>query len=426
MERRVMLACAATLLGAALASAEPAVNAPPAGDHAVRPPPVSLPAEAAAPSACPASFCDASCGGPSDRVWADAEYLLWWVRGSALPPLVSTSPAGTPIDQAGVLGTPVAAVLFGDSHVNNDARSGARFAVGGWFDDCHTCGAEAYFFVLEGKAARFAAASNGSPILARPFIDATTGQPAAERIAFPGDVAGAIAASDATDPLIGAGVLFRERLPCHPCCGCGSLDLLAGYRYLRFADRLGVDENLTSVNPSSPTFIAPGTQIAVSDRFGTKDEFNGFDVGFEAGLRRGPWTVSLLGKIAVGYTHQAVDIGGITTVTVPGGAPAVSAGGLLALPTNSGHFSRDEVSVVPEFGLKAAYQATPRLRLTLGYTYLFWENVVRAGDQVDLLVNPNLIPPAVSPVTGPLRPAFSFQRTNLWAQGLSLGAEFRY
>jgi hypothetical protein len=97
---------------------------------------------------------------------------------------------------------------------------------------------------------------------------------------------------------------------------------------------------------------------------------------------------------------------------------------LLLLPVQPGR--EKKASVVPEFGLKAAYQATPHLRLTLGYTYLFWEKVVRGGNQVDLTVNPNLIPPAVSPVTGPLLPAFPFRRTNPWAQGLSLGAEFRY
>jgi hypothetical protein len=121
-----------------------------------------------------------------------------------------------------------------------------------------------------------------------------------------------------------------------------------------------------------------------------------------------------------------VDIGGGTTVAVPGTAPVTSPGGLLALATNSGHFSRDEFSVVPELGVKAGYQATPRLRLTLGYTYLFWGKVVRAGDQVDTALNSNLLPPTVTPVAGPLVPAFPFRRSSLWAQGLDLGAEFRF
>jgi hypothetical protein len=113
------------------------------------------------------------------------------MRGEALPPLVTTSPPGTPVSQAGVLGTPGAAVLFGDNHVNNDARSGFRVTLGGWLDSAQTLGVEGSFFMLERQATGFTASSPGSPILARPFVDATTGLPAAaELVAFPGTLSG--------------------------------------------------------------------------------------------------------------------------------------------------------------------------------------------------------------------------------------------
>src|SRR5262245_54300916 len=54
------------------------------------------------------------------RLWVGADYLLWRVRGDSLPPLVTTSPPGTPADQAGVLSTPGTTVLFGGSAVNDD------------------------------------------------------------------------------------------------------------------------------------------------------------------------------------------------------------------------------------------------------------------------------------------------------------------
>src|SRR4051794_31004468 len=47
------------------------------------------------------------------RIWADGEFLLWWMKGAALPPLVTASPSGTPGTQAGVLGAPATSVLFG-------------------------------------------------------------------------------------------------------------------------------------------------------------------------------------------------------------------------------------------------------------------------------------------------------------------------
>ena len=42
----------------------------------------------------------AICSGPK---WI---YLAWTVKGDRIPPLVTTSPAGTPLGQAGVLGAP--------------------------------------------------------------------------------------------------------------------------------------------------------------------------------------------------------------------------------------------------------------------------------------------------------------------------------
>jgi Putative beta barrel porin-7 (BBP7) len=38
--------------------------------------------------------------------WAELDYLAWTVKGDRLPPLVTTSPAGMPLLQAGVLGAP--------------------------------------------------------------------------------------------------------------------------------------------------------------------------------------------------------------------------------------------------------------------------------------------------------------------------------
>ena len=37
-----------------------------------------------------------------------------------------------------------------------------------------------------------------------------------------------------------------------------------------------------------------------------------------------------------------------------------------------------------------------------GYSLIYFGNVVRAGDQIDLDVNPNLLPPEANPFTGPL------------------------
>jgi hypothetical protein len=218
-------------------------------------------------------------------------------------------------------------------------------------------------------------------------------------------------------------VLLRERLD----TGTNYfVDVLFGYRYLSFSDNLSINENLTVTNPNNPNFIPQGTNILLFDRFGGKNQLNALDWGITGEYRRGPWEVNGCAKLAVGYTDQALDITGGTVILSPPAVPTTNIGGLLAQITNVGHFGRHEVSVVPEIDLKLKYRITPSLAVSAGYTFLYWTRVVRGANQIDLTVNSNLIPPAVNPGTGPNRPAFEFNRTDLWAQGLSLGLDFRY
>ena len=81
--------------------------------------------------------------------------------------------------------------------------------------------------------------------------------------------------------------------------------------------------------------------------------------------------------------------------------------------------------MVPEVGLTAGLRVTDWLYGTIGYSVLYYPNVVRAGDHIDRDVNPNLIPPE-QPISGALRPQFRFVETDYWAHGLNLGAEFRF
>jgi hypothetical protein len=346
------------------------------------------------------------------------------MKGASVPPLVTASPVGTPLQQAGVLGAPGTRVLFGGSDVDGGVRSGGRFALGAWLDDGQTFGVEGGAFFLEGKSADFSAASGGNPILARPFIDATTNRPASELVALPGLLSGSVSASASSTGLVGAGALLRANL----CCGCDyRLDVVGGYRFLRLADHLGVREDVVSTSPSNPNFIRQGTAITVTDQFDTHNEFNGFNLGLRGEVRRGAWVLRGLADVAVGNNHEVANVSGATTVSVPGAPPPVTnVGGLLALQSNIGHPSRDRVVVIPEFGLQVGYQLTAHLRAYAGYTFIYWGEVVRAGDQVDLAVNPNLLPPAAQPVSGPLRPAPRLENTTFWAQGIGLGLELRF
>jgi len=370
----------------------------------------------------------AQCSEPSYRFWADADYLLWWMKGAKLPPLVTTSPTGTPQAQAGVLGSPGTTVLFGGSRVNDDARSGGLITLGLWFDECRTCGLELDFFQLEGAGSGFSASSTGDPILARPFYDPVAGKPSSELIAFPGLVAGNLAVAASSTGLTGADALLR----CNLCCGCDCctsyrLDAVGGYRFLYLADRVGINEDLVSTNANNSNFIPVGTSIAVNDRFNTSNSFNGFDMGLRGELRKGNWVLSGRADVALGDNHELLNINGGTTVNVPGAPPPItSVGGLLALQNNIGHFTRDRFVAIPELGVKIGYQITPHIQLCAGYTFLYWGDVLRAGNAIDTVVNPNLLPPPVSPLTGPMRPEPRLDNTSMWTQGIDLGVQFRF
>jgi hypothetical protein len=98
----------------------------------------------------------------------------------------------------------------------------------------------------------------------------------------------------------------------------------------------------------------------------------------------------------------------------------------LAQSTNIGSYSRDVFAVVPEIDLNVGYQVTPHARLEAGYSFIYWSNVVRAGDQIDTSVNASYIPPGQTVVGDPTRPRFAFEQTSFWAQGVNFGLKLTW
>jgi len=81
-----------------------------------------------------------------------------------------------------------------------------------------------------------------------------------------------------------------------------------------------------------------------------------------------------------------------------------------------------------ETGVNLTYKYNDKVQLTVGYTFLFWNRVLRSGNQIDRNLNPALNP-AFSVLTAPGGPA-SPQRLNaeseFWAQGINLGLRFAW
>jgi len=357
--------------------------------------------------------CDDGCG-PDGQFWGRFEWLYWAGSGQSLPPLVTVSPPGTPRGAAGVLGQPTTLTQFGGSRANNDFRDGFRYTGGWWTDDARTTGYELDFFFLSRSREAFAASSDGSAVIARPFFDAAAGVPAAELVSFPGVLAGSVTA-DATSRVIGGGVSRLSNLCCDP---CGRVDLILGFRYLHVGDAVSVTENLTALGVASR--VTPGTTFVVNDRFATSNDFYGGVIGVSGERRYGSFFVGGKVSVALGGVVQTTTIEGSTVI---GGI--AQSGGLLAQPSNIGTYRRTAFAVVPEVGLRAGFQVTECARVYGGYNFLYLSNVARAGDQIDPAVNPALLPPRGN-VPSPAVPAFPDRTTDFWLQGVNLGVEFRF
>lgn len=363
-------------------------------------------------------MCPTPCGPPG-RAWVRFEWLFWVATGQSLPPLVAAAPAGTARPVAGVLGQPTTAVLFGGNRGNNDFRNGFRITGGLWLNEAQTFGLQGNFFFLGQSRDQFAAGSNGSQVITRPFFNALLGRQDAELVSFPGALAGTVTASSQSN-VIGAGVNAVHNLCCNP---CGRIDLLYGYQYFNLRDQVEVQENLTSLGGAAR--VPPGSTIQVLDRFRTSNNFNGGVIGLATERRYSSLFVGVQAAVALGANTQTADIEGQTIITPPGGTPMVSPGGLLAQPSNIGHYSRTMFAVMPMVGVRAGMQVTNHARVYAGYNVMYLSNVLRAGDQIDTRVNPALIPPGV-PGVGPALPAFPAHSTDFWLHGVSLGVELRY
>lgn len=374
--------------------------------------------EQGAPGCAPA--CCEPCGPPG-KFWVDAGYVFWRTSGQRVPALITRGPDNAPRAQAGALGAPGTTTLFGGNRVNNDFRSGFYVRAGMWFDDCQTRGIQGNFFFLEDNDDGRTAGGNGLPVVSRPFTNGLTGAQDVELVSFPNVLSGTVSAR-ANTSVVGGGPSFVRNLCCGP---CGRVDLLFGYTYLGIDDDVTIRENLTSL--PGQTNVTPGTRFLIEDRFRTTNDFHGALVGIQGERRFGQCYVSYNASIAFGVNHQTIDIRGSTTIIPPNGTATTLPGGLLTQPSNIGRYTRDDFAVMPQFGMRLGCQLTERIRAYVGYDVAYLSNVVRAGDQIDLRVNPTQIPSLGNPNrTGPAVPAVLNKQTDFFMHGIRVGVEMRF
>lgn len=287
------------------------------------------------------------------------------------------------------------------------------------FDQDHGIGVEAGFMFLASNSSNFffdSAVHDG--ILARPYVDATSGDPASVLVGFPGLSTGTINVESKVGDFYSINLDITEKIWEEE--SGWRMDALFGYRFASFSDKLRIQQHLDSTT-------MPDTSIDSQDDFAAKNTFNGLDLGLRTSYR---WSdrlsLNVLTKVAAGNMHQTIDIRGQTVTTVTGAPPPVTAvGGVYALSSNIGEYRRNDWTVLPEGGANLVWKVRSNMNLKLGYSLIYLTKAARANRQIDFTVNPDLFPP-VDPAADPLRPAFRVQNSDFWIQSLNVGLDVTF
>ena len=105
-----------------------------------------------------------------------------------VPALATTGPETDPVPAA--LDQPNTQILFGNTGLNDEARSGGRFTLGMWCDPCRINSVEVAYLGLGNETETFAASSDTCAVLGRPFFNTQTTAEDVEYIALPAALPG--------------------------------------------------------------------------------------------------------------------------------------------------------------------------------------------------------------------------------------------
>ncbi len=352
------------------------------------------------------------------RRYLEAEYLLWWAGHSTLPALVTTNPAGTSINDAGLLSSPSSSVLYGNDTVGDWPHSGLRLRGGQYADDKIYSRLELdVMFLFEGTETFRSHSVGGDPILARPFANARTGADDAQLLSYPGIVNGQLQSQYKRNALgIDPLVFF-----CLSSSQCRWLEFFTGFRFFYLRDSIELNER---ADLPAGGAIGPGTYFQIKDEFTATNIYTMVPLGLSWSGNRGKWIWNLRGDIGLGIVNQQVNVKGSTDTYVNDVLDSHQDAGLLALWTNRGHHKRTRFAWVPQLAGNLRRQLSDKTSLQLGYTLMYLDNAVKAVDHLPTSIDPDNLPTPI-PGGGP-DPQFAFQESSIWVHGFNFGLQYQY
>ncbi len=395
------------------------------------------------------------------RWWFSGNYMLTFVSNQPIPytMLTTSSP-----NQNGLIGAPTTLPLITNQNIRYSAISGFQLDTGFYGDADRRWGAEVSAFYTERLNYQRGYTSvtpgfdpAGIPLLARPFIDSTTGAPSSLVLANAGLGAGNAVLTTHTEvhDIDASGVwnVFR--------CSPGSrfwwsLDVMGGYQFFQLREDIAMGSTVSLNNvlvipilrpgpfgvpiqvgtrvaaipvPVGGVFTGAPATVSIVDKFAVTNQFNGGFVGMRTEARCGMFSVTTTGKLGVGEMHEVLDItGGTSFVNTATAQAGSSYGGLYANSSNIGHFATDRFAIIPELNVNFGVNITRSFSAYVGYGFLFVNRVARPGDQMNPVIDSSTVPFSSSFGDFGHTPQINtlFKQSQFWMNMVNFGFEYKY
>lgn len=420
--------------------------------------------------------------------WAGIDFLGFYQRRRQFNyPIVSTSTAGN----QGIIGAPTTSVLY-DGPDDNEFQIGGRVTAGFLFPGDNRFGLEFSGFVMGNGEGSYTISSNGSgtPLIARPFFDASTATPSSYVVASTSVGSGDITVNTNTQVWGAESHLLLNLYRSSPMSPWGfNLNVFAGVSVLSLRESISIVSstqyfrnvsipfnNQTFIGGSSltnvrrelastpPSAIVEDTETDTDsnvrggtvDRYRTSSQFYGAQIGFAEQMRFGRWSIGLTGKLSLGAVQSNVEIDGYSSITrttdqtirvqrynvAPQGTTTLRdnttssqsvdqqtvSGGIYAVNGQIGRYQNTTYAYMPEGILTVSYQFTPTISASLGYSFQYLNKVVRVPDVMNQHVDQVLQPTSsIYGFRGGIATSNTFfPYTSYWIQGINAGLSIQF
>jgi hypothetical protein len=334
------------------------------------------------------NFTPGNAGYAPARVYTEASYLLSFVSDAQF-----AGPTLTGGTNGGILGRPGTTTLAGEEKTSYGTLSGFKVGIGGLIG-ATSVGFETNVMVFGNVNDRVTFGPTSAALLTRPFYDTVAKRENAIAIAAPGAFTGGF---DQTTTLSAWGF---EANPFFRLVQGSSVnfDIITGFRNFNVNEKLDIYDSRRLQTGGVSAFngigIGNGAQLVVHDKYSTRNNFYGLNLGGRLSYSNGPWFIDATAKVAIGGVHQVLNIDGTTTLVSGGGlvSTTTAPGGLLASPGVNGDHTENRFAVLPEGNIQLGYQLTSWANVFAGYQVMYVSSVARPTEQINRNLNPNNIP----------------------------------